>query len=60
MLTIHGQHYPRVDVDHLRVSRKEVRRGLMQVQGAYTAETVELVGYVEIKEDPLIQIVRTH
>jgi hypothetical protein len=31
----------------------------MQVEGAYIAETVNLVEYVESKEDPLIQIVRT-
>jgi hypothetical protein len=29
------------------------------VEGAYIAETVNLVEYVESKEDPLIQIVRT-
>jgi hypothetical protein len=32
----------------------------MQVEGAYIAETVNLVEYVESKEDPLIQTVRTH
>jgi hypothetical protein len=32
----------------------------MQVEGAYIAETVNLVEYVENKEDPMIQIVRTH
>jgi hypothetical protein len=32
----------------------------MQVEEAYIAETVNLVEYVESKEDPLIQIVRTH
>jgi small-conductance mechanosensitive channel len=32
----------------------------MQVEGAYIAETVNLVEYVESKEDPLKQIVRTH
>jgi hypothetical protein len=30
------------------------------VEGAYIAETLNLVEYVENKEDPLIQIVRTH
>jgi hypothetical protein len=60
MLTIHGQHHPRADIDRLHVSRKEGRRGLMQVEGAYIAETLNLVEYVESKEDPLIQIVRTH
>jgi hypothetical protein len=32
----------------------------MQVEGAYIAETLNLMEYVENKEDPLIQIVRTH
>jgi hypothetical protein len=40
------------------VPRKEEGRGLMQVEGAYIAETVNLVEYVENKEDPLIQIVK--
>jgi chromosome segregation and condensation protein ScpB len=30
------------------------------VEGAYIAETLNLVEYVESKEDPLILIVRTH
>jgi phosphopentomutase len=42
------------------VPRKEGVRGLIQVEGAYIAETIKLVKYVESKEDPLIQIVRTH
>jgi hypothetical protein len=32
----------------------------MQVEVAYIAETVNLVEYIESKEDPLIQIVKTH
>jgi hypothetical protein len=32
----------------------------MWVEGANIAETVKLVECVETKEDPLIQIVRTH
>jgi hypothetical protein len=60
MLTIHGQHHPRADIDRLYVPRKEGGRGLMQVEGAYIAETLNLVEYVENKEDPLLQIVWTH
>jgi hypothetical protein len=30
------------------------------VEGAYIAETLNLVEYVESKEDPLIRIIRTH
>jgi hypothetical protein len=32
----------------------------MQVEGAYLAETLNLVEYLENIEDPLIQIVRTN
>jgi hypothetical protein len=59
MLTIHGQQHPRVDNDHLYVPRIEGGRRLMQVEGAYIAETLNLVEYIENK-DPLIHIVRTH
>jgi hypothetical protein len=59
ILTIHGQHHPRADIDHLYVPRKEGGRGLMQVEGAYIAQTLNLVKYVESKEDPLMQIVNT-
>jgi hypothetical protein len=32
----------------------------MQVEGVCIRQTLNLVEYVESKEDPLIQIVRTH
>jgi hypothetical protein len=60
MLTIHGQHHLRADIDRSYVPRKEGERGLMQVEGAYIAETLNFMEYVENKEDPLIQTVRTH
>jgi hypothetical protein len=49
-----------INQDRLYVSRKEGGRGLMQVEGAYIAETLNMVEYVEGKENPPIQIVRTH
>jgi hypothetical protein len=60
LLTIHGQHQPKADVDHLYVSRKYGGRGLMQLEEAYIAEITELMEYVDSAEDPLIQIVRMH
>jgi hypothetical protein len=42
MLTIHEQHHPRADIDHVYVPRKERRRGLMQVEGAYVAEIIKI------------------
>ena len=32
----------------------------MQLEAAHAVEITKLVGYVDRKEDPLIQIVRTH
>jgi hypothetical protein len=60
MLTIHPPHHPRADIDRLYVPRKEGGRGLMQVEGAYIAENLNFMEYVESKEEPVIQIVRTH
>ena len=60
LLTIHGQHHPKADVDHLYVSRKQGGRGLMQVEAAHAVEITKLVEYIDRKEDPLIQVVRTH
>jgi hypothetical protein len=50
MLTIHGQHHPRVDTDHLHVPRKEGGSGLMQIEGTYIAEIIKFVEYVELKK----------
>jgi hypothetical protein len=60
MLTAHGQHHPRADVDSLYVPRKEGGRGLIQVEGTDMVEVMKLLEYVESKAEPLIQIVRTH
>jgi hypothetical protein len=57
MLTIHGQHHPKADIDRLYVPRKD---GLMQIEGAYITEVIKLKGYAEHTDDPLMQIVRTH
>jgi len=60
LLTIHGQHQPKADVDRLYVPRKQGGRGLMQLEAARVVEITKLVEYVDRKEDPLIQVVRTH
>ena len=59
LLTIHG-HHQKADVDRLYVPRKEGGRGLMQLKAAHAVEITKLVEYVGKKEDPLIQVVRTH
>jgi len=60
LLTIHGQHHTKADVDRLYVPRKQGGRGLMQLEAAHAVEIIKLVQYVDRKEDPLIQVVRTH
>jgi len=60
LLTIHGQHHPKADVDRLYVPRKQGGRGLMQLETAHVVEITKLAEYIDRKEDPLIQVVRTH
>ena len=60
LLTIHGQHHPKAIADRLYVPRKQGGRGLMQLEAAHAVEITKLVEYVDRKEDPLIQVVRTH
>jgi hypothetical protein len=47
-------------VDLLYAPRKQGGRGLMQLEGTYLVEITKAVEYVGRKEDPLLQIVRTH
>jgi hypothetical protein len=44
----------------LYVPRKQGGRGLMQLEAANAVEITKLVEYVNRKEDPPIQVVRTH
>jgi hypothetical protein len=60
LLTIHGQHHPKADVDSLYVSRKYRGRVLMQLEETCIIEITKLMEYVGSTGDPLIQIVGTH
>ena len=60
LLTIHGQHHPKADVDRLYVPRKQGGRVLMQIEAAHAVEITKLVEYVDRKKDPLTQVVKTH
>jgi len=60
LLTIHGQHHPKTDVDRLYVPRKQGGRGLMHLEEAYIVEITAMMECVEKNKDPIIQIVRTH
>jgi hypothetical protein len=44
----------------LYISRKQGGRDLMQLEAAHAVEITKLVEYADRKEDPLIQVVRTH
>jgi undecaprenyl pyrophosphate synthase len=44
----------------LYVPIKQGRRVLMQLEAAHAEEMTKLMEYVDRKEDPLIQVVRTH
>ena len=48
LLTIHGLHHPKADVDRLYVPRKEGGRGLIQLE-AYAVEITKLVEYLDRK-----------
>jgi len=60
LLTIHGQHHTKADVDRLYVPGKLGSRVLMQLEAAHAVEITKLVEYVDRKEDSLMQVVRTH
>jgi hypothetical protein len=60
LLIIHAQHHPKADIDPLKVPTKQGRRGMMQLEEAYTVEITKLVEYIDSKEDPLIQPVKMH
>ena len=60
LLIIHGQHHPKADVGSFYVPRKQGGGGLMHLEAAHAVEITKLVEYVDRKEDPLIQVVRTH
>jgi hypothetical protein len=44
----------------LYVPRKQGGRGLMQLEAAHAVKITKLVEYVDRKEDPLIQVVKTY
>ena len=60
LLTIHGQHHPKADLDCLYIRRIQGGRGLMQLEEAYTVPIMKLVEYIDRKENPLLQFVRMH
>jgi hypothetical protein len=60
LLTIHGHHHPKADIDRLYVPREQGGRDLMQLEEAYTVEITKPVECAGSKQYPLMQISRTH
>ena len=46
MLTVYKIHHPKADIYRLYVKRKEGGRGLVQVEGAYKAEIINIAEYL--------------
>ena len=55
-------HHPKADIDRLYVKRKEVGRGLVQVEAAYEAEIINIAEYfnANYKKDQFVNIVKNH
>jgi len=52
LLTIHGQHHPKADVDRLYVPRKQGGRGVMQLEAAHAVEITKIGGICRQKGRP--------
>ena len=59
LLTIHGQHHPRIEVDRLCVTKKHGGGDLMQLEATHAVK-YKLLYYVDRKEDPLLQVYTIH
>jgi len=50
LLTIHGHHHPKADIDRLYVPREQGVRDLMLLEEAYTVEITKPVKYADSKQ----------
>jgi hypothetical protein len=41
-------HHPKADIDKLYIKRKEGRRGLLQIEATYRAETINIAEYLKM------------
>jgi hypothetical protein len=59
---MYKMHHPKADIDRLYVKRKEGGRGLVQVEAAYKAKTINIAEYLKTKykEDQFVNIVKVH
>ena len=61
LLTIHGQHHPKTNLDRLYVPRKQGGRDLMKLEEAQVVDRNYRTGGIWLQHgDALIQTVRTH
>ena len=59
LLTFHGQHHQKADIDRYYFPRKQGGRGLMQLQAAHAEENKKILEYADSMEVTLIQVIRT-
>ena len=54
--------HPKSDIDRLYVKRKEDGRGLVQIEAAHKAETINIAEYLNTnyKEGQVVNIVKSH
>ena len=62
MLSMYKMHHPKADKDRLYVKRKEIGRGLVQIEAAYKAEIINIAEYLNTnyKEGQFLNIVKSH
>jgi len=62
MLTMCKMHHSKADTNRLYVKRKEVGRGLVQIEAAYKAEIINIAEHLNTnyKEDQFVNIVKSH
>jgi hypothetical protein len=54
-------HNPKADTDRLYVKMKEGKRGLLQIEAKYKAETINIAEYLNTKyKDQFVNIVKSH
>ena len=60
LLTMHGLHNPKADVDRLYVNRQMGGRGLIQIEAAFTKAIIGLAFYPTENKNQLMQISKQH
>ena len=60
ILTMHGLHHPKADVERLYIQRREGGRGLIELEAAYKTAIIGLCDYIKFANDRYIEMVKLH